>query len=203
MTNKLRLCTGCKTRYPLVDMFQGPAGYFHNIQCAFDHRKAKQDKAERKDLRERKAALLTVSDWKKKVQTVFNKFIRLRDRHLPCISCGKTNEEIEKKQGWKTGGAWDCGHFLTVGAYPELRFVLNNAHKQCKSCNGGSGKYAKKNQTVATEYRIRLIDKIGFLDVCALEAPHPPAKYTIEQLKELRSHFTKLTKELSSSLSLC
>lgn len=200
MTNKLRLCTGCKIRFPMEEMFKTPAGWFHAFECASNlaltRQKRSTEKAERKDIRERKAALLTVSDWKKRVQTVFNKYIRLRDKWEPCISCGKSVIEIEKKQGWKTGGAWDCGHYLSVGAYPELRFELYNAHKQCKSCNGGSGNYARKNHTVAKEYRIRIIEKIGIGKVEWLEGPHQPAKYTIDQLKELRQHFNKLIKEL-------
>ncbi|WP_123478984.1 helix-turn-helix domain-containing protein [Pseudomonas rhodesiae] len=36
-----------------------------------------------------------------------------------CISCGDTQESILRAQGWKTGGAFDAGHFLGKGARPE------------------------------------------------------------------------------------
>ena len=99
-----------------------PAGTFFNMDHAMiwvrqqeakaQKKRAAKAKADRADLRKRKEALLTVSDWIKKVQPVFNKFIRLRDRHQDCISCGRDNIEVESTDGWKPGGAWDCGHFL-------------------------------------------------------------------------------------------
>jgi hypothetical protein len=51
------------------------------------------------------------------------------------------------------GGQWDCGHFMGVGARPELRFEEKNAYRQCKACNGGSGRFAAKNATVHARYR--------------------------------------------------
>jgi hypothetical protein len=118
-------------------------------------------------------------------QAAFNKFIRARDASLNCISCKRTDEDVKQTDGWKTGGAWDCGHFLTRGAFPELRFEELNAHKQCKSCNGGSDKYAKKTQLVRDDYRINLIEKIGLDKVLWLEGPHEPKKYTCAELKQI------------------
>ena len=84
----------------------------------------------------------------KTAQASFNAFIRARDKDLDCISCKRNNDEVAGSDSWTVGGAWDCGHFLTRGAFPELRFEELNANKQCKTCNGGSDKYAKKTQLV-------------------------------------------------------
>ncbi|STV05254.1 protein NinG [Klebsiella pneumoniae subsp. ozaenae] len=66
----------------------------------------------------------------------------------------------------------DCGHFKTVGAYPELRFEERNAHKQCKSCNAGAGKYTAKEATVAQQYEAGLIARYGQEYVDWLNGPH-------------------------------
>ena len=149
-----------------------------------------REKADRKQLQLRKAALKTRADWIKDVQHEFNRYIRLRDADQPCISCGETNPPL------RHGGAWDCGHYLSVGSHPELRFEPLNAHKQCKSCNAGAGKYASKNHTVSQQYRENLIRKIGLCNVELLEGPHEAKHYTIEQLKILKEKFKALSREL-------
>jgi len=152
-----------------------------------DKAKAKGD---RKAHREAKERLKTKGDWTKEAQKEFNKFIRLRDKHQPCISCDRESVEMT------VGGAWDCGHYLSRGGFPELRFEELNAHKQCKSCNGGSGKYAKKAATVAKAYRSNIINKIGLEKVEWLEGPHEPKRYTIENLKEIKEAYKQKAKEL-------
>ena len=130
-------------------------------------------------------------------QKAFNTYIRKRDERLPCVSCYRPIHEIEQNDSWKPGGCWDCGHYITVGAAPELRFEPKNAHRQCKSCNGGSGKYTRKNSSVAKEYRIKLIERIGLIDVEWLEGPHDAKKYTVEQLKEIELFYKEKLKKLT------
>ena len=162
-----------------------------------DARKANQakvaaEKSKRQELRNRKEALKTRNEWVADVQREFNKFIRLRDHDQPCISCGTINPPALH------GGQWDCGHYLSVGSHPELRFDELNAHRQCKSCNAGAGKYAHKNKTVTEQYRENLIQKIGLDSVERLEGPHEPKKYTIDQLKALKAHYKAKQKQLST-----
>ena len=152
-----------------------------------------QAKAFRKETRQRKEAILTVSDWTKKAQVEFNRYIRQRDKDLPCISCGRHDAEI--KESFR-GGKWDAGHFLSRGAFPELRFEPDNCHRQCKSCNGGSGRFAKKDRTVSQEYRRRLVDRIGILRVEEVERPHPAKRYRVDDLKEIHQKYKDLNKEL-------
>lgn len=162
----------------------------------------KAQKAFRAETRRRKAELKPRSKWLSEAQKVFNKYIRIRDRHESCISCGRNHEEVESTDGWKPGGAWDCGHWLSRGAHPELRFDELNAHKQCKSCNGGSGRFTKKNSTVSKDYRERLIKKIGLDAVEWLEGPHEPKKYTIDDLKEIIKVYKQKIKELVKCTTL-
>jgi hypothetical protein len=188
MANSKKRCRCCKKYSKTEKMYLTPnGGYFCDILCATEYAFSKKEvgkkikyKAQKKALKDNDRSLRM-----REAQKAFNAYIRARDFYDDCISCGRTDDEVKKTDGWKVGGAWDCGHFLTVGAFPELRFEESNAHKQCKSCNGGSDKYAKKTNLVAKDYRINLIEKIGLDKVEWLEGPHKPKKYTCEQLKEI------------------
>ena len=112
--------------------------------------------------------------WIKRVQTEFNKYIRMRDKGQPCISCGNPMT-----------GLIHAGHYRSVGAHPELRFHEDNCHAQCVSCNN----FKSGN---LTEYRSKLITKIGSDRVEWLEGPHEKRKYTIPELKEMLAHYKGL-----------
>lgn len=227
MANSKNKCTGCKERFPAEQMLQKYAGKFHDEQCFQDYavknREAlaekgrklqakakrkeeiaeeKEAKEERKRLKQRKQDLKPRSKWLEEAQKAFNQFIRLRDGHENCISCDRPLIQIQGNDGWKPGGAWDCGHYLTRGARPELRFIELNAHKQCKSCNGGSGKFSHKANTVGKRYREKLIDKIGLDAVEWLEdeSKHKPAKYTIDDLKKIIAHYKAKVKNLKDDI---
>lgn len=170
-----------------------------SLRCASQNLKNENEKKFNQETKRRKAALKTHGQWTKEVQIEFNRFIRLRDSELPCISCGDSPAIVHAEQSWKVGGAWDCGHFLSVGAFPELRFNEINAHRQCKACNSGSHNHIKKGRSVAADYRANLIHKIGLPLVEWLESPHKPMKATIEELKFLKKYYkeqTKLIQEL-------
>ena len=49
------------------------------------------------------------------------------------------------------------------------------------------------------EYRIRLRERIGDEALEALEGPHPPRKYTIEELNEIKARHRRLTRELKKA----
>ncbi len=204
MTNSKRKCAFCGKRS------KPESGFIRGIQffCDKDHyieyaganvkklaskQRVKEVKAERSVLRERKEAIKPASKFLSEAQTAFNKYIRLRDYHEPCPSCNKPREQIEAEQGWKTGGCWDAGHYMTRGAKGQLRFVLFNVHKQCKSCNGGSDKFSAKAATVGATYRVNLIKKIGLEKVEWLENNNDIdlRKKDIEYLKRIKRVFSK------------
>lgn len=58
----------------------------------------------------------------KECQILFNEYIRLRDKGLPCISC----DEFKILQ---------CGHYYPVQGYAGLRFDEFNANGECSGCN--------------------------------------------------------------------
>jgi hypothetical protein len=161
-----------------------------------------KDKAFKRETRERKEAIKPRGDYIKAAQKEFNRFIRLRDNDQPCISCGRDASQVEPTDGWKPGGAWDCGHFQGVGRRPELRFTETNAYRQCKSCNGGSGKYARKSHTVEQEYEERLRVRIGDAEVDRLKGPAPPAKWTIDDIKAIQTKYRLKANILEKALDL-
>lgn len=146
--------------------------------CALSLVREEKVKEIRKDLKVRKQKLKSKSVWAKETQSVFNKYIRLRDAEQPCISCGRKHE-----------GQYHAGHYKTVGAHPELRFHPLNCHKQCAPCNNHlSGNI--------TNYRVKLLEKIGEEKLEWLEGNHPPAKYSIDDLKEIKKDYQKKIKEI-------
>ena len=50
--------------------------------------KDEEVKFERKRLKQMKSELMTIKQWVIKAQGSFNKYIRLRDEHKGCVSCG-------------------------------------------------------------------------------------------------------------------
>lgn len=146
--------------------------------------KAKEKKslaqAGRRDIKVRKEALKTRADHAKEAQTVMNRYVRLRDAHLGCISCNKP-------ANW--GGQWHCSHFRSVGAAAHLRFNLWNMNKSCSQCNA----HLSGNIMV---YRPRLVEKIGAGKVAWLECNHDLVRHEIAYLKRLKAVFTKKVKRL-------
>lgn len=149
-------------------------------------KKAAQEKLYRKETKKKKESIKKRGAWISDLQREFNRFIRLRDRDQDCISCGKTNAEAGERF---SGGAWDAGHYRSVGSAPNLRFNEDNVHKQCKKCNNfESGK--------TVDYRIRLIDRIGVERVEAVERNQTPLKLTIQEIKDLIAFYRKKVREL-------
>lgn len=165
-------------------------------------KRAKIEKAEQ--VKERKADavkrenLKSRGQWLKEAKTAVQRFRRLEELALGsgCISCGRSQEEVTGTDAWKPGGAWDGGHFLSKGARPELALEPLNIWLQCKSCNAGSGKYARKGYTVNASYRMNLIERIGIDSVEALESDHAPKNYSVDEIKAIKSYYTAKVKEI-------
>ena len=147
-------------------------------QCSLVHTSKEKEKRERKDYREKKEALKTRREWLKEAQVVFNRYIRERDKDLPCVSCAQHRN------------SYDAGHYRSVGAAPQLRFNEDNVHKQCVHCN-------QHKSGNAIDYRINLVKRIGLERVEALESNNEPAKYTIEDAKEIKKLYNEKLKLLT------
>ena len=141
-------------------------------------------KVERAETRRRKEAIKTLPKLKKEAEREFNAFIRARDAHLPCISCGAPPPDLS---GLHAGR--DAGHYRSVGSAPHLRYHEDNVHAQCVHCNQyGAGR--------AVEYRIGLIARIGVGRVVALETDNRVKKWTHDELRDIRDLYRAKRKEL-------
>lgn len=115
-----------------------------------------------------------------------------------CISCGRSQQEVIGSDGWKPGGAFDAGHYHGKGARPNLRLEPDNIWLQCKSCNAGSSKYARKSATVSKQFRENLIAKIGLRRVEELDADDRPRHWTEDELISIRDANRAKLKELKA-----
>lgn len=193
--------TECRAKFTPCRPLQIACG----IKCALAIDTAKKDKdrkqadrIERAETRAAKEKLKRPSDHMKEAEKAVRDYRRLFELSIgsPCMSCGRSQEEIIAEQGWKTGGAFDAGHFLGKGARPELRLVPHNIWLQCKSCNAGSSKYARKGATVAQAFRDNLVARIGLEQVETLECDHEPRRYTIPELQAIKAEYRAKTREL-------
>ncbi|WP_025126457.1 recombination protein NinG [Pseudomonas sp. PH1b] len=155
--------------------------------CAVVIARNKQDRQrkslasiERREIKVRKEKLKSRADHAKEAQAVINRYVRLRDAHLGCISC-------DKPASW--GGQWHCSHFRSVGAAAHLRFNLWNMNKSCSQCNA----HLSGNIMV---YRPRLVEKIGAEKVAWLECNQDLVRHEIPYLKRLKAVFTKKVKRI-------
>jgi hypothetical protein len=136
---------------------------------------------EKKIIKEKKDSLKTLGQLEAESKRVFQKFIRLRDKDLPCISCGVENTNL-----------WDGGHYKKAEIYSGVIFDENNVHKQCRKCN----RYLGGNEL---NYRQGLIGRYGNEFVENIENTANETrqkKYTREELLEIKNIYLKKIKEL-------
>lgn len=183
---KDKKCKVCKETFKPTQFAQICCGY----ACAIIHSKNLKKQKELKDWIQEKAVLKdklkTLSEYEVDAKKSFQKYIRLRDYSLPCISCGNS----------KTTD-WAGGHFYSAGMYSGLMFDERNCHKQCNShCN----KFLSGN---LLEYRKGLIKRYGneFVEVLdKLSNEKRNYKYTKEELIAKKLKYDILIKEFKLSL---
>jgi hypothetical protein len=166
------ICRACERPFLRFRTTQAVCG----PRCAQKAVKAAR-KADAETTRARRLALKSRSEWLDEVQKAVNAYVRARDAGKPCISCGTPWEPT-----------FQAGHFLSRGARPELRFDLDNIHSQCVRCN----MHLSGN---LLGYRKGLTSKTSLDLVEALEGPHPPAKWSVDELRTMKAAFRLLTKQ--------
>ena len=174
------------------EMLKTNAGWFkdYDAMAKFGLEKARKDKVKKdKKAHTEKKRKLKDEDrgfQTKKTQQIFNKYIRLRDEGKKCISCGRNDGEIHHDA---RGGLWDCGHFRTVGACPELRFHEWNANRQCKWCN-------RDKSGDQLSHRRGIISRYGWDRINYLERDHGAKRYTIANLKTIQKWYKRKLRRL-------
>ena len=178
-----RKCKNCGIEFQKLT----PLHSLCSPKCAIAHSKTLEVKRERTEARisreERRERLLAVKPLTKyahEAQFYVNKYVRLRDKNLGCISCNKP-------ASWS--GQWHASHYKSVGANSALRFNLYNINKSCSVCNNYlSGAIG--------EYRNGLIEKYGIEKLEWLDNYEKSRKYKKEYLVKLKKVFMKMCKRL-------
>lgn len=140
---KPKTCRNCKVEFMPHTSLQVVCGIKCSIEYSNTKIKEKALKTARKEKKQGLENLMTHSQWKQKLQTYFNTFIRLRDIKKGCVSCGTSLENRK----------FDAGHYYPT-TYEGLRFDERNVHGQCVTCN-------QHKHSNTHEYRKRIINRIS------------------------------------------
>lgn len=177
---KQKTCRICKNEFiktrplqPTCTRYECMVDYANQHLSKSAKEKKKLDTKAKKEFNQNDKVYL-----KELAQKVFNTYIRMRDKDLPCVSCGTTND-IQ----------YHASHFKPAGGYSYLRFDENNVHKSCSRCN---------SQLAGNliPYREALIKKIGIEEVERLEQPNQIKTWTVEEYQEIITTYRQKTKEL-------
>lgn len=199
----MRHCKVCKSDYTPAKPLQSVCSAWCALSLAASKRakalKVEQVKERRAD-KVKRETLKTRAEWLKEAKTAIQRFRRLDELRMGsgCMSCGRSQQEVNGTDAWKPGGAWDGGHYMSKGARPELALEPLNIWLQCKSCNAGSSKYARKGYTVNASFRANLIERIGLEQVEWLEGPHEAKHYSPDDLQAIKKHYDELTRGLKA-----
>jgi hypothetical protein len=120
---------------------------------------------------------------KKQVMNICHKYIRLRDKGLPCISCdAKWNDQFQ------------AGHLFKAELYSNLKYHECNILGQCRVCN-------LHKQGNENEYALRLPARIGqknfeTVQIMAAESKKQSFKWDRQELKALYIYYREKIKTL-------
>ena len=160
----MKKCKHCKERFNPVHFNQK---YCFKKECTQVWIESEKEKQWKKKKAKLKQDLMTVQDYVKIAQQVFNKYIRQRDKGNKCISCGK--KPLKE----------NAGHFYNANNHWNVRFDEYNVHLQCEHCNT----FLSGN---LINYRENLIKKIGVEEYDKLvDRAKVTRKFTVEELKEI------------------
>ena len=168
-------CKFCKKDFTQFNSTISVCGY----QCAIEwgklHPKKTSIKRVNSQLKsEAKEKLETYSQKVNKAKVIFQKWIRERDKDLPCISCGTTKASM-----------WHASHFKKAETFSGVIFHELNTWKSCSKCNV----FLNGNEL---KYRENLVKKIGVEQVEALEQlanETRTKKWTIEELNTIKTKY--------------
>lgn len=121
----------------------------------------------------------------KKLDTVFSKYVRLRDSQNGYFKCCSCKEIKPVSQG-------DAGHFINR-RWRSVRWHEQNVHMQCRWCN-------RFNEGNAAGYALFMIDKYGqerleFLNSLSRKT----AKWQNWELELLIKKYKQLVKEMTDA----
>ena len=167
-------CKHCKDKFEAKHFNQK---YCFKQECVNIWVSTAKEKNWQKKKQKIKAELMTLQDYMKIAQQVFNKYIRIRDKNKPCISCNKP-----------LGEKFDAGHYYST-RHKNTTFDEENVHGQCVSCN----QHLHGN---LLNYQIGIAERIGGEKLIELHIKaHEIKKWTIPEVKEIIEKYKQKIKE--------
>jgi hypothetical protein len=167
-------CKNCKEKFDPIRFNQK---YCLNDECIKEWIKITKEQAWKKKKKEIQNKLISLQELIKMAQIIFNKWIRIRDKGLKCISCKK----IPLKE--------NAGHYFNAHLHYNLRFNEDNVHLQCEYCNT----YLSGN---LINYRENLIERIGIERFNILESEaKKERKFTKEDVQNIIDQYKRKIKE--------
>ena len=168
MKQTTRKCKYCLERYTPKYSTTEPCPKY---ECRLRHLEANTAKINRANKAIARNEIKSYAQRLGEAKKVFQRWIRLRDKDKPCISCGSISSTV-----------WDGGHFKKAELYSGVIFNEYNVNIQCGKCN----RFLGGNEL---NYRTGLIAKIGEQAVLNLEHLAEMSrmkKYTNEDLEEIK-----------------
>lgn len=147
--------------------------------------KFNSEKEIKKRVEQIKVDLGATKELEKAARVIFQKWIRERDKDLPCISCGRTSTM-----------QWDAGHYFSAERFSGLIFEEDNVHKQCSECNG------PKMHGNLEFYKLGLIKRYGVEFVEGLESiayANRVYKYSRSELIDIANKYKMKLKQLQKA----
>ena len=172
-------CKNCSEKF---DPVRFNMKYCLKDECVRVWVESEKAKTWKKTKAKAKMDLMTLSDYLKLTQQVFNKYIRLRDKNQLCISCQKKLKE----------GNVDAGHMWSAGGHSNLRFNEFNVNAQCsRPCN-------KDKAGDINNYRLGFVERYGIEKLNEIDAlAKVERKFTKDELKEIINIYKKKIKDIS------
>lgn len=125
----------------------------------------------------------SISSLKKKADKIFSRYVRERDKHRGCITCGKILSPSKM----------DAGHWMGRGA-GAVRYDEHNVHSQCKNCN----RFSRGGQ-VPEIYRRKLNQLYGKEEVERIYVASKKAhRFTRDELEGIIQEYTDKLSALAS-----
>lgn len=150
--------------------------------CAVNLKKAKESKKnEQKKVFEKQNR----TDLLKLAQSVFNTYIRERDKNEKCFCCGES-----------LGKNYQAGHAFSAGGHSAVRFNENNVHGQRFDCNNWHRETLLADMMAGCEKRIG-----NFEFIILREKAYENKQWTSLELKNIIEIYRKKTKGLIENRS--
>lgn len=171
-----RLCSSCFATW-LLTTDEGKA------QLERETIKAKQPRVELEKARQEVKGEKSLSWLKINVRTVCHDYIKLRDKGLPCVSCGAhwTSEH-------------QAGHLYKAELFSMLKYDERNIHNQCKKCNlFDNGNESMYHAAILSRLSIDDYDEIKRI---ASQEKQTNFKWDREELEKIRKYYQLKIKQL-------